>query len=115
MSDKPEPTEGGGTVQYHNLMKSQMGPRNISPEVMGQHKAMVFNAIMKGGFSINPELNGWDGYSVEKKKLLISGFDSIDDVRYILNRENDNDVLAVALAKKREIETISVMAALPLK
>lgn len=105
-----ERTEGGGMNEYILEQRKQMGPRNISPEVMGQHKAMVFNAIMTGGFSSNPDLAGWDGYPTEKKKLLISAFDSIDDVRYILNRENDNDILAAALSKKKELEVVAKAA-----
>jgi hypothetical protein len=107
--------ESGGTLEYHKWQKEQMAPRNISPEVMGKHKAMVFNAVMTGGFAVNTELAGWDGYTPDKKKLLISGFDDMADVKYILNVENDNEILAYALAKKREIETVAAMAAVPVK
>jgi len=109
------PTEGGGMTEYHAFQRSQMAPRNISPEVMGKHKAMVFNAVMREGFSMNAELAGWESYTPEKKQLLISGLDSLDDIRYVLNRENDNDVLAFAIAKKRELETLAQMAELPVK
>ena len=114
MEDKV-PTEGGGMTEYHAFQRSQMAPRNISPEVMGKHKAMVFNAVMREGFSMNAELAGWDSYDLPKKQLLISSIDSLDDIRYVINRENDNDVLGLALAKKRELETIAQMAGVPAK
>ena len=107
MANEAALTEGGGMTEYIQEQRKNMAPRNISPEVMGQHKAMVFNAIMTGGFTANPELAGWDSYPTEKKKLMISAFDSIDDVRYILNRENDNDVLAACLSKKKELEIVA--------
>jgi hypothetical protein len=109
------PTEGGGTVEYNRLIKKDMTPRNISPELMNKHKAMIWKTAMVGGFSANPELAGWDKYTVDKKKLLISGLDNLDDVRYVLNVEENNDVLAVVLGKKRELETVALMAAVPVK
>jgi hypothetical protein len=110
-----EPTEGGGTMAYHAEMKKQMAPRNISPEVMGQYKAQVFNAVMMGGFSKNTELAAWSGYSNDKKRLLISDINDLDDIRFILNREDDNEILAITLAKKREIEVLEAAANTPLK
>jgi hypothetical protein len=105
-----ELTEGGGMNEYLIEQRKQMGPRNISPEVMGQHKAQVFNAILKGGFSTNPELAGWAAYSNDKKKLLVSAFESIDDIFWVLNHENDNGVLEYAIAKKRELEIVAQAA-----
>ena len=110
-----EPTEYAASIEYQNHIRKSMGPKNISPEVMGQHKAMVFNAVMTGGFSINPELAGWDGYSDDKKKLIISGFDQMDDIRYILNREDNNDILSCAIRKKMEIEQAAKAAAMPVR
>lgn len=109
------PHEGGGSVAYNEEMKKEITPRNISPELMNKHKAMIWKTAMVGGFSTNPELSGWDKYSVEKKKLLVSGLDNLDDVRYVLNIEEDNDVLEVVLGKKRELETIARMAVVPVK
>jgi len=109
------PTEGGGPSEYNREMRKQMGPKNISPEVMGRHKAQVFNAVMTGGFSINAELAGWDAYSTDKKRLILDDITDMDDLRYLLNREQDNDMLALVLARKREVETIAKMAAMPVK
>ena len=81
------PHEGGGTVEYNNLTKKEMVPRNISPELMNKHKAMIWKTAMAPGFSGNAELAGWDTYTADKKKLLISGLDTLDDVRYVLNIE----------------------------
>lgn len=110
-----KPTEGGGSVEYNNLMKKEMTPRNISPEMMNKHKAMIWRTALAEGFSANPELAGWSGYSGEKKKLLISELDSLDDIRYVINIEDDNDVLTFAVIRKRELETVARMAAAPLK
>lgn len=111
----PVPTEYAASIEYQNHIRKSMGPKNISPEVMGQHKAMVFNAVMTGGFSINPELAAWDGYSNEKKKLIIGGLDQMDDIRYILNREDDNDILAYVITKKAELQMLAKSAAMPVK
>ena len=115
MIEKLTPTEGGGSVEYNKEMKAQMVPRNISPELMNKHKAMVFRTVMTGGFSINPELAGWSGYTVEKKKLLVSGLDDLDDVRFVINQENDNEILAACIRRKEELETVAKMAIVPVK
>jgi hypothetical protein len=105
-----ELTEGGGMNQYLIEQRKLMGPRNTSPEVMGRYKAQVFGAIMSGGFSDDAELLAWDTYSNDKKKLLVSAFEKLDQVRFVLTRESDNDVLAYALAKKRELEILAEAA-----
>ena len=108
------PTEGGGPNEYNLEMKKQMGPKNISPSIMAKHKAMAFKAVMAEGFCTNLELGGWAGYTDEKKKLLISSIEEMDDIRYILNVEDDDEVLSLALAKKRELGTLAKMAAMSL-
>jgi len=107
--------ESGGTLEYHKWQKEQMVPRNISPAIMGQQKAMAFNAVLAGGFSVNPELMGWDTYPADKKKLLISNSDDMADLKYILHIENDNEICAYVLARRRELETVAAMAAVPVK
>ena len=113
--DEKVPVEGGGMNEYHLFQRKQMAPRNISPEAMGQVKAQVYGAIMREGFSMNAELAGWDSYSPDKKILILSGMTSVDDVRFVINREEDNDILVSAIAKKRELETVAQLAGVPLK
>ena len=110
-----DPTEYAAMNEYNNHLKRSNPPRNISPEVMGQQKAMIFNAALTGGLCVNAELAGWDSYSKDKKTILISSIEDINDLRYLLNRENNNDILAIIIGKKRELEVIAQAAGVAVK
>ena len=99
-------TEYDALGTYNDHTREQMGPRNISPEVMGQFKAQAFNAIMGGALTINKDLAAWTTFSKPKKIEIVTRTESLENIRYMMTHEDDNDVLKAILLKKRELEMI---------
>jgi hypothetical protein len=106
-------TEYDALGTYNEHTRSQMGPRNISPEKMGRVKAMMYNAAMSGGFGVEEHLLDWELFPNEKKMAIISQTEKLTDIRYMLAHEIDDAILTAIIRKKREIDIIAQTAVGP--
>jgi hypothetical protein len=100
-------TEYDALGTYNDHVRSQMGPRNISPAKMGKVKAMMFNAAMSGGLGIEEHLMDWELFEKDKKLAIISQTEKLADIRYMLAHEFDTEILNTIVRKKVEIDLIS--------
>lgn len=96
--------------EYMRSIKESQGPRNVPAAVMSRLRAASIQQLSSPQDSMNLSgLSGsllqWDSFTKLEKIEKIAEL-NMGEVRALLSNENDNELLGIMLARKKELEGI---------
>ncbi len=109
----PNPKEAPRTYEasseYAKIQRTQMGPRNLPPDVAARIRGRGVALEIGPATSTDPEFIAlaarWGNLTQNDKIRETGSLDKVDDVLSLLGIERDSVVLKVLIEKKDELES----------
>jgi hypothetical protein len=106
--DTKVPTHYDASTEYAKIQRTQMGPRNLPPDVASRIRGRGVALEIGPANSTDPAFIAlaarWGNLTVTDKMREAADIESVDDIFSLMGIERDNVVLKFLLDKKIELE-----------
>lgn len=106
VTDNPKIYEA--SKEYAAILKREMGPRNLPPDVAARMRGRGVQAEIGPGTAVDPAFIAlaarWGNLTAADKVKEGEQIESIDDIHSLIGIERDNTVLQFLLDRKKELE-----------